>query len=150
DVKANLETASADERTVDRLIADLIPAEPRLLVGMHPGSGRPVKCWPPESFAQIADRFVDSFGATVLVFGGRQDEALVAKVLAQVRRRDRVVSLANQLNVPQLVAALRRLDFFVGNDSGPTHLAGASGVPTLGVYAATVDPAQWAPLGPLA
>jgi hypothetical protein len=35
---------------------------------------------------------------------------------------------------------------FVGNDSGPTHLAAMLGVPTVAVFVAT-DPAIWAPVG---
>jgi ADP-heptose:LPS heptosyltransferase len=36
---------------------------------------------------------------------------------------------------------------FVGNDSGVTHLAAASGARTLALFGPT-DPAQWAPVGP--
>jgi ADP-heptose:LPS heptosyltransferase len=36
---------------------------------------------------------------------------------------------------------------FIGNDSGPAHLAGIIGLPTLALFGPT-NPTQWRPLGP--
>jgi ADP-heptose:LPS heptosyltransferase len=36
---------------------------------------------------------------------------------------------------------------FVGNNSGPKHLAAQLGVPTLGIHSAVVDAVEWGPLG---
>jgi lipopolysaccharide heptosyltransferase II len=150
DVVSDYRLSSAEDAEADRLLGELLLAEPGLLVGLHPGAGRAIKCWPAERFAQIADRFVDELGATVVLFGTDADARQVAEFLSHVRRRDRLVSLVNQVTLPQFIAILKRFDFFIGNDSGPTHMAAASGIPTLGVYAATIDAAQWAPLGPQA
>jgi ADP-heptose:LPS heptosyltransferase len=140
----------ADDVAAEQLLSNLLPDEPGLLVGLHPGAGRAIKCWPPERYAQIADRLIDKLGATVVLFGTEADARQVAEFMARVRRRDQLVSLVDQLRLPQFIAILKQLDFFIGNDSGPTHMAAASGIPTLGVYAATVDASQWAPLGPQA
>jgi ADP-heptose:LPS heptosyltransferase len=140
--------ASLDDPAVDRLLADRLPADPGLLVGLHPGAGRAIKSWPADRFACLADRMIEELGATVILFGTTDDAEQVKGLLRCIRRRDRLVSLAYELSLPGFMALLPRLDFFVGNDSGPTHLAGASGIPTLGVYAATIDASQWAPLGP--
>ena len=48
------------------------------------------------------------------------------------------------------MAAFKKFDLFIGNDSGPTHMAAALGLPTLCVCSGTVHPAQWAPVGPAA
>jgi len=45
---------------------------------------------------------------------------------------------------------LRACDLYVGNDSGPKHLAASLGVPTIGVHAGSVDTVEWGPMGPLA
>ena len=45
-----------------------------------------------------------------------------------------------------LAARFARAALYVGNDTGPLHLAGAVGCPTVGVYGWT-DPAEWKPVG---
>jgi lipopolysaccharide heptosyltransferase II len=139
-----------DKEKADWILSQRLPANVQLLVGLHPGAGRPIKCWPAERFAHLADRMIEQLGATVILFGTAEDERAVNRFLHQVRRSDRVVSLVSELSLSHFMAILERLDFFVGNDSGPTHLAAAAGIPTLGVYAGTIDAAQWAPLGPKA
>ena len=39
---------------------------------------------------------------------------------------------------------------FVGNNSGPQHLAAGLGVPTIGIHSGVVDAREWGPLGPRA
>jgi len=46
----------------------------------------------------------------------------------------------------ELSATLAKLDVFVAADSGPMHLAAASGIPVVGLFKAT-SPAAYAPLG---
>src|SRR5699024_3016668 len=46
-----------------------------------------------------------------------------------------------------LAAAISKMDLFVAADSGPMHLAAASGTPTIGLFRAT-SPEYYAPLCP--
>ena len=135
-------------RAAAALLDGELPPGAALRVGIHPGSGRRIKCWPAESFGRLAGMFARRLGAAVAVFGGPGEEGLADEVVRHAGAGGRVVSLAGRLGVEGLRAALGCCDLFVGNDSGPTHLAAAAGVPTLGVYAGTVDPTQWGPLGP--
>jgi ADP-heptose:LPS heptosyltransferase len=49
-----------------------------------------------------------------------------------------------ELDLPQLMAALRGARFFVGADTGPLHLSVALGTPVVGLYGPT-DPVQTGP-----
>jgi len=58
---------------------------------------------------------------------------------------------AGELHRPKdllgLLESYRGAGVFLGNDSGPGHLAGTLGLPTLVLFGPT-DPARWRPLGP--
>jgi ADP-heptose:LPS heptosyltransferase len=49
--------------------------------------------------------------------------------------------------LPRLLASC---SLFVGNDSGPKHIAAGLGVPTIGIHAGVVDAREWGPVGPRA
>ena len=53
---------------------------------------------------------------------------------------------AGETSIGQALALLSRCAGFVGNDSGSMHVAGALGIPTVGIFGST-NPARTAPLG---
>lgn len=105
-------------------------------VAVHPGSGSRSKNWPVERFAAAARRL--SGGQPWLLVLGPA-EAEMPDLEGSVVARD--------WPVRTLGAALSRAGLFLGNDSGASHLAAASGAPTLALFGPT-DPARWAPVGP--
>ena len=53
----------------------------------------------------------------------------------------------DDLTLDQLVGVLASADAYLGNDSGPTHLAAAVGTPTVTLFGPT-NAVIWAPRGP--
>jgi hypothetical protein len=120
--------------------ADVIAAQlPRGFLALHPGSGSPAKNWPAARFADLAR---SSGGARWLLVRGPADAAAAA-LLETVPGG----CVARDLPPRVLAALLARAGAYVGNDSGVTHLAAASGAPTIALFGPT-DPRVWAPLGP--
>ena len=111
-------------------------------LAVHPGSGSPRKNWPPQRFAELAER-VSPNRPWLLVEGPADADA--AAPLARSRCARRVSALPART----LGALLAQAGAYVGNDSGVSHLAAAWGAPTLTLFGPT-DPAVWAPLGPCA
>jgi hypothetical protein len=126
---------------VARPAATAGPAGP---VVVHPGSGSPAKSWP-------LDRYLDLVGR--LRADGRDVRVLLGEVererwpAAAVARVEAAAPVARPDTLEMLLAELQGASAFVGNDSGPGHLAGVVGVPTLSLFGPT-DPARWSPLGP--
>jgi ADP-heptose:LPS heptosyltransferase len=58
-----------------------------------------------------------------------------------------LVNFAGQTSVGELAALLEESDLFIGNDSGPLHVAAALGKPTLSIFGPGF-PEKWAPTGP--
>lgn len=116
---------------------------PRPLLVVHPGSGGRAKCWLPEGFAQVADRFVDRTGGSVLLTGGPADEGVPERVASRMSGTSRILSPETPRAFAALLAAA---DAYLGNDSGPSHLAAAVGTPAVVLFGPTA-PAVWAPKG---
>jgi hypothetical protein len=58
-----------------------------------------------------------------------------------------VVSLVGRTALADLTGVLRSCVLYLGNNSGPQHIAAALGVPTVGIYSGVVDAAEWGPTG---
>lgn len=115
--------------------------EPGEAVVLHPGAGSPAKAWP--GFATLASRLREA-GWPVVVSAGPADDAAVAPIVAGAGAGE--TRLARDLPLRRLAALLAAARAYVGNDSGPTHLAAAVGCPTVALFGPT-DPAVWAPFG---
>ena len=60
----------------------------------------------------------------------------------------RPLSVVRGETISQLAGRFTRASLYIGNDTGPLHLAGAVGAPPVGLYGWS-DPLEWAPVGRL-
>ncbi len=82
------------------------------------------------------------------VMGARLPAAVLIQICPPgVTTLDSSLACVSIAALDALAAFLARLDIFVAADSGPMHLAAATGVPVVGLFRAT-SPAAYAPLGP--
>ena len=122
----------------------------RPIVGVHAGAGNALRQWPPAHFAGLIDLIVDAFEVNVALIGATGEANITEAVLAETRATDRVWSLVGLTELAELPTLLRALRLFVGNNSGPHHIAAALGTPTVGVHSGVVSVREWGPLGPMA
>jgi ADP-heptose:LPS heptosyltransferase len=70
-----------------------------------------------------------------VLLGGAGDAPLVGEIRAGLGpAADRAVDLSGRLSLAGMVGVLERADLFVGNDSGPRHIAEAAATATVGVF----------------
>ncbi|QGY39141.1 lipopolysaccharide heptosyltransferase II [Pseudodesulfovibrio cashew] len=117
----------------------------RPVLGVHPGSTWPTKCWPERYFSEIVTR-ASQAGAQVLVFGGPDEVETSRRVLDGADAPD-AIDLGGRLSLPQLAAYLGRLDAYLTNDSGPMHLAWAQDTPLVALFGPTVRELGFFPRG---
>ena len=122
----------------------------RPVVGVHPAAGSALRQWPPEHFAELIDLLTDHYAVHVALLGTAAETGIAEATLAATRRRERVWPLAGRTGIDELPALLAALTLFVGNNSGPHHLAAALGTPTVGVHSGVVSAREWGPVGPTA
>ncbi len=114
------------------------------VVALHAGSGGAAKRWPPRSFA-VAAAELRSAGYFPLLLAGPQEDEVTSAVLAALTGNP--VAVVGRLTLGALASLLPRCAAYLGNDSGPTHLAALAGVPVVALFGPS-DPACWSPLGP--
>lgn len=111
---------------------------------VNPGATWLTKRWPPERFGEVARGLVEQFGVAVVATWAGADEKAAAETIVKAAGRD--AYLAPDTNLRQLAALTAKADLFVGNDTGPLHLAVAMGVRCVAVFGAT-DPLRNGPFG---
>ena len=107
----------------------------RMLVGLHPGSVWATKRWSAEGFARLIGMLKERYPCEILLFGGPEDAAVIAKV--QELCGGCGVSLVDRISLRELPAALSLCRILITNDSGPMHIAVAEGVPVIAIFCAT-------------
>jgi heptosyltransferase-2/heptosyltransferase-3 len=118
------------------------PGRPTVLV--HAGAGYATKRWEPEALAACVRELMA--GGLVPVFVGTSaDRALTAAVQAQLPQP--AADAVGRTTLAELAALCARATAFLGHDSGPAHVAVASGIPCVLVYSGVNDPARWGPWG---
>jgi ADP-heptose:LPS heptosyltransferase len=110
-------------------------------VVLHPGAGSAAKAWP--GFPDLARGLVAA-GVPIVVTTGPADPGVTRWLESVPASR---CHAAADLSLRELAALTAAARAYVGNDSGPTHLAAATGCPTVALFGPT-DPVVWAPLGP--
>jgi len=104
------------------------------VVALNPAGSWPAKRWPLDYFAKLADLLQNQFPVRFLVLWG-PGEMKYAESLALIIGKLAQVHPPTTLSEQAALLSLCRL--FVGNDSGPMHLAAAIGIPTIGLYGPT-------------
>jgi lipopolysaccharide heptosyltransferase II len=102
-------------------------------VAVHPGATAPSRRYPLAQLAEAVSALVQDHGYTVVAMGGEEDRA-AAQALCQAGA---AVSLAGELALDELGAALAGATVVIANNSLAAHLAAAVGTPVCDLYALT-------------
>jgi heptosyltransferase III len=144
DPQPRLYPSRADQAAAAAILEHLLPTPRRPIVTIHPGSGSPSKNWPADRFAELIRRLSESRTFDLLILSGEADQETVDRI-----KRQPVPVQPAWLEQPPLVhlaALFEKVALHVGNDSGISHLAAASGAPVLALFGPT-SPQTWRPLG---
>jgi lipopolysaccharide heptosyltransferase I len=131
-----------DDSWAERTLAT-VPG-PRLILNV--GARWLTKRWPAAQFAEVARRAAAEFGAGIVAVGAPEDRPLV-DALREAMGPTPVLDLCGATTLLQLGALARRSEVYLSNDTGPLHLAAATGASVVGIYTCT-DPKLTGPYGP--
>jgi lipopolysaccharide heptosyltransferase II len=110
------------------------------IVCIHPGVGRPSGRWPLNHFAQLADMLIESGKFTVLLLNNdtEPDKQAASGIRHAMKYGDKIKVLDRKLNLRQLKQLIGSCAVFIGLESGPAHLAAATGVKGVSIFSGIV------------
>jgi len=132
----------ADRDFADRFLERADARRFAFLAAVATGASKHPRAWHAARFGELARRLADGRGAGILVVGGPGDRADADVVLQAAGRAG--IDAVGSTTVRQMGALIERCGVFVGNDSGPMHVAAALDVPVLAIFGPGV-PAKTAP-----
>jgi len=115
------------------------------LVALHVGASKPPRAWHAERFGDLARRLRRRLDARLIILVGPDEEALLGEV-TQGLALGSFLACGTTGGLRQSAAVIEQCALFVGNDSGPMHVAAALGVPTVGIFGPGL-PRNTAPIG---
>jgi ADP-heptose:LPS heptosyltransferase len=126
-------------------IIETMHFDPKNMIAIHCGSGRPVEAWPVHKMNLLIEQlFVRYPQYEVVLVGGETDKSFTRQLVFGKRAP---VDLIGKTSILELAAFLERCKLFIGNNSGPAHFAALMHIPTIVIFSIKGYPAQWRPWG---
>ena len=134
DAHPHLQLTEAAHAAAQHFLANACITSEKLLIGIHPGGNWEYKLWRVEKYAQLATALCERQNASILLFAGPNERKLQSQVADMMDTPPILVETENLREVTALIAAC---DIYIGNDTGPMHIAAAVGTPVVALFGST-------------
>jgi len=108
---------------------------------IHPGGKYFTKRWSPENFIDLAQWLRKTHSIEPVFSTGSTETEIVSELR---RLSGGEFALMDSLDLRQLIALVAGARIFIGNDSGPTHIATATGRPVVAIFGSSSS-VHWRP-----
>jgi ADP-heptose:LPS heptosyltransferase len=136
------------ESAVGKLKSTGFDANQKYIVIHIPSMGS-AKVWNDENFKTLLNMTIDNVNNCyqVVLTGTIDDENQVKHIEDSLLANNRVFCVFN-LNLKELSAVLSKAELFIGNSTGPIHIAAAVGTYVVGLYSPVrvESPTRWGPM----
>ncbi len=125
-----------DQEGADKILRENGISSETRLVGINPGAtfGK-AKRWFPERYAELCRKLQESYGVTIIVFGGPGEEALGDHIIKMVGKN--CLNLSGRTTLSEAFTLIDRCQAFFTNDSGLMHVAAALDTPQIAIFGST-------------
>lgn len=106
------------------------------IAGIIPNAGYHTRRWTSEKFARLAEILKKDHDMTPIIFGSINDKPVIDEIVSMCGVSVLVEDFENK-SILDSAALMSKCDVIVGVDSGPLHVADATGVPCVGIYGPT-------------
>ncbi len=114
------------------------------IISLFPGAPYAPKRWPAKKYAALIDKIIENDLGIPIIIGGNADRETIKHVRSFIQNSV-VCWIGNDI---QLIAAyIEKSNIFIGNDTGPMHIAIALNIPTIAFFSSAIYN-RWAPQPP--
>lgn len=129
-----LPITDAHRQRVETLLAEGGVDRSRPLLAINPQATWPTKLWFPERFAELADR-LSAQGWAVVFTGSPADREEIARIITAMGTP--ATNLAGMTTLLELAALYEMAAVVISTDTGPMHIAAATGTPVVAIFGST-------------
>ena len=129
-----LELTEAERVAAHNFLAKVGLKSEGLLIGIHPGGNWEYKLWDGKNYADLANILAEERNARILLFAGPNERKLQTQVAEMM---DVPPILVQTDDLRHLAALISACDVYIGNDTGPMHIAAAVGTPVVALFGST-------------
>ena len=115
-----------------------------MVIAVCPGSKMQSKRWPAERYAELISKLGKDENLTFIIIGDENDKGIADFICSNTEAR--VIS-AIGTTLLQTSTILSRAKLYIGNDTGPMHMAALNGIPCVAVFSSTNRKGKWHPWG---
>jgi ADP-heptose:LPS heptosyltransferase len=146
------QTYIRNETEPNRLVPD-VPSSPQVMPSatsgefpakheciLVPGTTWITKIWPEDHWYQLGIKLIERFNYRLLIIGSRGEADVNRRLCEKLNafKNDAAIDLTNKTSLLELSALFPEVDLVVGSDTGPLHLAAATGrTRVVGIYGST-------------
>jgi len=119
------------------------------LIGIAPGAAESGKArmWPWRNYAELCNNILNKDKKSkIILIGNKEENKITKKIQNGIKEKARIINTAGLFNLNALFCLIEKCNLFIGNDSGPMHIAAAQGVKTIGLFGPNL-PVRFGPYG---
>ncbi len=141
----DLHISDAEHAEAERWLGEKGPRDAsRPLIAIGLWSNMACKRWPFERYEEVVRALVLDAAAFPVVLGAAGERAIAERFIGRVGGG---AAAAGELGIRQGVALLSRCSLYLGNDSGPMHMAACAGIRCVAVFSSRDRAGLWHPYG---
>ena len=134
DAHPHLQLTEEERTAAHRFLVEAGLASERPLIGIHPGGNWKYKLWDARNYAHVANALAKKLDAAILLFAGPNERELQNSVAEIMEIPPTLVKTENLRHLAALISAC---DVYIGNDTGPMHIAAAVDTPIVALFGST-------------
>ncbi len=135
DERLSFRIADADKNWAAQCLQAMGIAADKPWALLHPGATAASRRYPPQQWAEAADMLATRLRIPIVFSGGPEEVALVEGIRRSMHAGSH--TLAGTLDLGKLAAVIAQAPVMVSGNTGPAHIAAATGTPIVDLYALT-------------